>query len=70
MASGERITDNRSRLRDPRKLHGRGQPDEPAQEAPLVPEVPATRSSGGPVPLYFPACGALCDILWWAPRKT
>ena len=22
----------------------------------------------GPRPIYLPACGVLCDILWWARR--
>lgn len=23
-----------------------------------------------PEPLYLPACGALCDVLWWARRRA
>jgi hypothetical protein len=24
----------------------------------------------GPLEPYLPACGALCDILWWARRES
>jgi hypothetical protein len=32
----------------------------------------ATRSSEikQSLPLYLPACGVLCDVLWWARRRT
>jgi hypothetical protein len=29
----------------------------------------ASVASGEPAKLYLPACGALCDILWWARRS-
>jgi hypothetical protein len=30
----------------------------------------ASVASGEPPKLYLPACGALCDILWWAGRGS
>lgn len=35
-------------------------------------EIGATASieSGEPPKLYLPACGALCDILWWARSSS
>ena len=36
-------------------------------------EKPDTRAAetetGGPPEVYFAACGALCDVFWWARRK-
>jgi len=70
MASRERITDNLPAVRDPHDAPGRGRADDPVEEATLVRAVSAAGSSDGPAPLYLPACGALCDILWWARRKS
>jgi hypothetical protein len=25
--------------------------------------------SGEPPAVYFPSCGAICDVFWWARRK-
>jgi hypothetical protein len=33
-------------------------------------EAAATIESAAPPPLYLPACGALCDLLWWARRSV
>ncbi len=33
-------------------------------------ETTANVASGEPPKLYFPACGALCDIFWWARRSS
>jgi hypothetical protein len=33
-------------------------------------ETTANVASGEPPKLYVPACGALCDILWWARRSS
>lgn len=33
-------------------------------------ETTANVASGEPPKLYLPACGALCDILWWVGRSS
>jgi hypothetical protein len=29
----------------------------------------AGAASGEPPAVYFPSCGAICDVFWWARRK-
>ena len=40
-----------------------------AEEYALADETaPPPEPAGGPLPVYLPACGVLCDIFWWARR--
>ncbi len=50
---------------------GKGDVRETCETASDQPET-ATRNPElkQPQPLYLPACGVLCDIFWWARRRT
>ena len=83
MASPDRIANYLPPMTEPRRTEARPQRDQappPLREGALhgaSDGAPEGTSAGmvrryhigkGPPKLYLPACGALCDILWWARR--
>ncbi len=40
----------------------------PDRETSAAERVEPAAQSAEPLALYFPSCGALCDVFWWARR--